>query len=97
MKVHNRVLALVLSLVMLLALAACGGESGGEETGGPETGEVKDTITVAVNAEPSVLDPPNQQSGTAGMVNVQIYEGLRPPGHRARGDSPLPGRELGAD
>ena len=76
MKVHKRVLTLVLSLVMLLALAACGGESGGEETGGPETGEVKDTITVAVNAEPSVLDPPNQQSGTAGMVNVQIYEGL---------------------
>ena len=48
------------------------------QTLGPvgETGEVKDTITVAVNAEPSVLDPPNQQSGTAGMVNVQIFEGL---------------------
>ena len=61
MKVHKRVLTLVLALVMLLALAACGGESGEEETGGPDTGEVKDTITVAVNAEPSVLDPPNPE------------------------------------
>ena len=76
MKTNLRILSLALVLVLLLS--ACGGnpQSDPAETGSGDPGEVKDTLTVAVNAEPSVLDPPNQQSGTAGMVNVQIYEGL---------------------
>lgn len=71
MKSYMRILALALALVMLLA--ACGEPAGGDA---PETGEVKDTLVVGNSSEPTVLDPPNQQNTPAGLINVQIYDGL---------------------
>lgn len=69
MKAHARILVLLLALAMLLS--ACGSQeaSGGEP-------EVKDTLIVGNNAEPTVLDPPNQQNTPAGLINVQVYDGL---------------------
>lgn len=68
-KAHARILVLLLALAMLLS--ACGSQeaSGGEP-------EVKDTLIVGNNAEPTVLDPPNQQNTPAGLINVQVYDGL---------------------
>ena len=69
MKAHARILVLLLALAMLLS--ACGSQepSGGEP-------EVKDTLIVGNSAEPTVLDPPNQQNTPAGLINVQVYDGL---------------------
>lgn len=69
MKAHARILVLLLALAMLLS--ACGSQeaSGGEP-------EVKDTLIVGNNAEPTVLDPPNQQNTPAALINVQVYDGL---------------------
>ena len=72
MKARQRVkkfTAVFLTLAMLLS--ACGSQepSGGEP-------EVKDTLIVGNSAEPTVLDPPNQQNTPAGLINVQVYDGL---------------------
>ena len=72
MKAHARILCLLMALMLLLS--ACGSE--GPENSGEPAGETKDTVIVGSNAEPTVLDPPNQQNVPAGMINVQIYDGL---------------------
>ena len=72
MKAHARILCLLMALMLLLS--ACGSES--PENSGEPAGETKDTVIVGSNAEPTVLDPPNQQSFAAGVVNVQVYDGL---------------------
>lgn len=76
MKSHLRILALMLAMVLLLS--ACGGspqegDPSAENTG---DGEVKDTLVIGNYAEPTVLDPPNQNMVPAALVNVQIYDGL---------------------
>ena len=79
MKSHVRILAMLLAMVLLLS--ACGGDPGTSESGEPapensESGEVKDTLVIGNYAEPTVLDPCNQNMVPAGLVNVQIYDGL---------------------
>lgn len=69
MKAHARILVLLLALAMLLSVCGSQEASGGEP-------EVKDTLIVGNNAEPTVLDPPNQQNTPAGLINVQVYDGL---------------------
>jgi peptide/nickel transport system substrate-binding protein len=72
MKATSRLLCLVLALMLLLS--ACGSEPSDPNV--PDDGEVKDTLIVGNIAEPTVLDPPNQQNAASGLIDVQIYDGL---------------------
>lgn len=56
----KKVFCTVLALLMMLSLAACGGESSSDETegGGESTGTGSaDTLVIAYASGPSVLDP----------------------------------------
>ena len=67
----TKVFALLLAVAMVLALAACG--NGGE--GGDATGP-KDTLTVAVSAEPRSLDPFGSNDASSSDIKTQMYDTL---------------------
>ena len=53
----KKVLALVLAVVMLCSLAACGNNANTETTSGGESANVKDTFVFAMGGQPEILDP----------------------------------------
>lgn len=76
---------MVLLVAVLILLAGCAPkpdddsndpnktDQTGEQTHNPSK---RDTIVIGNYAEPTVLDPCNQNMVPAGLVNVQIYDGL---------------------
>ena len=78
----TRVLALVLALVMVLSLAACGSEDkpdgteGGQENAGNQEVTYKTELNVAINANPPSLDAHAANSNIVGGIGSHIYEPL---------------------
>ena len=73
MKAHIRIFAMLLAIILLLSACGTGSDNPPAESG---SGETKDTLIVGNSSEPTVLDPPNQQNTPAGLINVNIYDGL---------------------
>ena len=72
-----RFLAAVLILAMLLGACGSAPENGTEGTADGSEGEgTRDTLIIGNYCEPTVLDPPNQNILSSGVVNVQIFDGL---------------------
>ena len=72
-----RFLAAVLILAMMLG--ACSSAPKNNEDGTADGGDsegAKDTLVIGNYCEPTVLDPPNQNILSSGVVNVQIFDGL---------------------
>ncbi len=64
----KKVLLMAVSLVILLALTACGGEE--KDT------TIKDTIVVAQGADAKSLDPHASNDQPSSRISSQIYDGL---------------------
>lgn len=71
----KRILAMLLSALMLLSLVACGGDETPAE-GGSETPEVKTDLTVAIGSCPSSLDPFTDDTRSIQDIYRCIFEGL---------------------
>lgn len=61
---------LLLAMLLATATLATGCKKDNQPT------QEKDTLIVGSYSEPTALDPPNQDMVPAGLVNVQLYEGL---------------------
>lgn len=73
----KKTIAMLTAISMLLvALAGCGGTSGGAagNGGNSETGD--SSITMALDTNPTSLDPYKQFSGSDMLINQIIFEGL---------------------
>ena len=68
----KKLTALLLALVMVLSLAACGGSGSSQgstgENNAPADAPVKDTLNYALFADPAGLDPQNISDGVAAQV-----------------------------
>ena len=71
-----RVMTLVLALVMLLSLVACGGNQENNGSGGGTAGGYKNTLTWAQGADVTSLDPHQGKETPAVQVNTQIFDTL---------------------
>lgn len=79
-KKFSGLLAGALSLTLLLS--ACGGQQGAAQTPGTsqtpggQTAELKDTLNIAVTAQPPSLDAPTTSSNVAAGIAIHIFESL---------------------
>lgn len=68
----KKFLSLMLAVLMVLSLVACGGNNEGEGEGTA----AKDTLTVAMQADADTLDPSAQNYAQSSMVIRQIFDTL---------------------
>ncbi|HHV78390.1 MAG TPA: ABC transporter substrate-binding protein [Firmicutes bacterium] len=79
MKVWSRVIALLLAVVLGISLAGCSsGQKPAEKPAEkqPEAPKVKDSITIALQGEPTSLDPQFPDDGNMRAVTDNVFEGL---------------------
>ena len=72
----RRILAMILACGTMLALAACGGGSGGEAVSEGAEGAERDTLIVAADREPVTLDPAGVNVTYAWLIESHIYDTL---------------------
>lgn len=72
----KRLLALILALVMVVSLTACGGKQGQAATNPEEESGLKDTIIFAPNTDVDTLDPHTQNDSTSEQVVKVLYNTL---------------------
>ncbi len=65
-----------IALLLVLAVAACGGDGDGENTGGIGRVDSTSLVTIVTADQPSVLDPHSTSNGGDVKVIHQIYETL---------------------
>ena len=68
----SRIVALLMCMVLLLA--GCSGGSGKEKKG--EETKKKESIHIAISANPPSLDPQSVNSNIVGEIGVHVYEPL---------------------
>ncbi len=68
----KKILAVLLSLTMILGLVACGGSTEGDS----DSGEAKDTLTIAIDADYQTLHPANWTTTIEKRIIDQIYDTL---------------------
>lgn len=79
MKNAKRAISLLLSVLMILSIVACGGGGGEAKPSGSGNGgesEVRDTLNVGLCVDPMNLDPNDNNSQHVQRVKTQIYETL---------------------
>lgn len=70
-----KIISLILiALLMVSVFSGCSSDS--EKASGSGSGEPKDTITILVKAEPSTIDPADQNNEDIGLVTNFVYDGL---------------------
>lgn len=75
----KKIVAIILSFVMILSMTACGGNNNEEaqsEAVQSETTEVKDTLTVAISTDPGTFYPYYMLSGVGRALYTPVYESL---------------------
>ena len=81
----SKIISLVLAvLLMISALVGCTGSpektevdnSGQNLSSGAEDKKAKDTITILVKAEPTTIDPAQQNNEDIGLITNFVYDGL---------------------
>ena len=81
MKKFKKTLCVVLSLVMLLSLTACGGnkeKADGGKDGGKDEGKANGVIVIGVKGDVTSLDPHKENDSTSAQAVRSIYETLFP-------------------
>ena len=79
MKKFKKTLCVVLSLVMLLSLTACGGnkeKADGGKDGGKDEGKANGVIVIGVKGDVTSLDPHKENDSTSAQAVRSIYETL---------------------
>lgn len=73
----KRAASVVLASVMLVSLSACGNSSSGEQASKTNgSGETKDTLNVAYNAQPATFDPHVTGATATREIDRNVLEGL---------------------
>ena len=77
MKISRKLTALILALIMMLSLTACGGDSS-SGSGEGSTGELSENevLIVGVSALPNGIDPEYHNSLDAMSLAANVYETL---------------------
>ncbi|MCI2106169.1 MAG: ABC transporter substrate-binding protein [Intestinimonas sp.] len=73
MKKARKALVLILTVIMTLSIAACGGPNSSNNSSAETT---NDTLNVGLSADPMNLDPNDNNSQHSQRVKTQIYETL---------------------
>ena len=71
----KKIVAIVLALVIVIGLAACGAKNGGKDNGKKNTGDVR-SISVCLASEPDTIDPALNSAVDGATLLAHLFSGL---------------------